>query len=320
MKLTIHPEALRLARDKKGWTQKELSAESNISIEQISRWERSVTNGNLRASSRDRLTAALNVRWEELSTPPLAQESKASHKVPVSFRVDLGFKNKLKLASRRYNVSQADIIELAPLLFLIAAEGSLAARKNQVDDIEKQFEEILGNSQKYAPLLSATLYNESEFKKATEFERVLIRNKKIWGLENYFQPDFHRALYSGVLDIFENDSFEPFYNFLENSIKEFPLDIPDEELPKEAKGPDYCYANQSEYRIAANTLKEITGITGKLEFDCEVFDWISAGYIDLNELIKVKQNSSSDDFDDWLQKKHEEVKVVLDSEKIEFDC
>ena len=66
---TINPDALKKARKKLGLTQDQLAQKSGCSKEQISRWERGKSL-EIRASSRDRLTRALSVGWDELARPP----------------------------------------------------------------------------------------------------------------------------------------------------------------------------------------------------------------------------------------------------------
>ena len=149
MNLTLHPEALKAARKNRGWSQKELAEESNLSIEQISRWERSPQPTKPRSSSRKRLIEALRVSWEELSKAPSHQGEEESKILPTEqlhYRIKSSVKNALVLASRRYNIKEVDIIELAPLLFLIAAEKSLAVRETNIDAIEEQFDETFKNS------------------------------------------------------------------------------------------------------------------------------------------------------------------------------
>jgi len=80
-------------------------------------------------------------------------------------------------------------------------------------------------------------------------------------------------------------------------------------------GPGATFGRRAAYRIAANTLKEITG---EQEFDFELLGLIAEGSINLNEVIKEKQNSSPDDHRDWLLKNYLETMAIRDLESKEL--
>ena len=90
MEQTINPKALKSARKKREWSQKELAEKCNLSPAQVSRWERG-KGGRVQARSRENLTQALGVDWEELTRAPDDEDETTlpwrRPKVQLNFRV-----------------------------------------------------------------------------------------------------------------------------------------------------------------------------------------------------------------------------------------
>lgn len=130
----IRPERLRRLRERRGWTLKRLGLESGMSPAQIRRVEKGDV-GEGRGYTLERLSKALRVEREVLTGDAplgeamLPQEAKVQLGARVSAEVRLAF----DLVSRRYGAGVRDLIQLAPLLFVLVAEGSLAARAERLE-------------------------------------------------------------------------------------------------------------------------------------------------------------------------------------------
>jgi transcriptional regulator with XRE-family HTH domain len=133
---------LRLSQD-------ELAARAKLSKETIHRLERGRQSG-MRQKTLSGLATALGVEpgvlTGELPAPlrdePAAgaPDAKLFETYPLNYRVDGAVRNAFTLAALRYRIPIARIVELAPLLFVIAAENSLKRRTEKLDELEAVFE------------------------------------------------------------------------------------------------------------------------------------------------------------------------------------
>lgn len=118
------------ARRKKGWTQVELSdaTKPKVDVSTISRIERGKPS-RVRANTVRALAKALDVQPDNLG--PTAEAERDVMKI----RIETAARNALTLVALRYRISRESIIEVAPLLFFIAAEQSLKERQKRITDV-----------------------------------------------------------------------------------------------------------------------------------------------------------------------------------------
>ena len=128
----LNPDALTAVRTKKGWTQLRLSeaTKPRINVSTISRIERGKPS-RVRESTVKQLANALGVQPTELCKDATSEPDLV--KVPMDVRA----RNALALVAKRYGVVRRTIIELAPLLFYIAAEQSLRSRRQHLEEIRE---------------------------------------------------------------------------------------------------------------------------------------------------------------------------------------
>ncbi len=114
------------ARVKKGWTQVELSeaTKPRVDVSTISRIERGPTR--VRAKTLEALSNALEIQRESLC--PVAEAERDVMKL----RIGSAARNALTLVALRYKIKREHVIEIAPLLFFIAAEQSLRVRQEKI--------------------------------------------------------------------------------------------------------------------------------------------------------------------------------------------
>jgi transcriptional regulator with XRE-family HTH domain len=126
----LNGKALTEARRKKGWTQVELSeaTKPKVDVSTISRIERGKPT-RVRTNTLRVLAKALDVQPESLC--PAAEAERDVMKL----RIEAAARNALTLVAHRYRISRESIIEIAPLLFFIAAEQSLNERQSRIADV-----------------------------------------------------------------------------------------------------------------------------------------------------------------------------------------
>jgi transcriptional regulator with XRE-family HTH domain len=126
----LNGKALTEARRKRGWTQVELSevTKPKVDVSTISRIERGKPT-RVRANTLRALAKALDVQPESLC--PAAEAERDVMKL----RIEAAARNALTLVAHRYRIGRESIIEIAPLLFFIAAEQSLKERQNRIADV-----------------------------------------------------------------------------------------------------------------------------------------------------------------------------------------
>lgn len=129
-KATVLGSELEKARKRLGWTQEELSKKCGVNVSTIYRLERDKPT-RIRASTLERLSAVMGVRPSDLTQKAAPEPERDFMKV----RIGSAARNALALVASRYRVPRERIIEIAPLLFLVAAEASLLGRRANVREL-----------------------------------------------------------------------------------------------------------------------------------------------------------------------------------------
>jgi len=134
----LNGKALVEARRKRNWTQAELSEATRpkIDISTISRIERGKPT-RVRESTLKGLARALDV--DPGSLCPTAE----AERDVVKLRIESAARNALTLVARRYGISRESVVEVAPLLFFIAAEQCLQERKKRIVKIRDAADTLL---------------------------------------------------------------------------------------------------------------------------------------------------------------------------------
>ena len=129
----INPDRLRFWLNKCRLSQKELAAKIGTDVGTVSRWKTGKTR-KIRSSKLAKLCEVLGVTQTELCADgPLSEAGDAAPRGQVTMMLDTACRNALALVARRYGVTRQQIVEVAPLLFAIIAEQSLAERRNRLD-------------------------------------------------------------------------------------------------------------------------------------------------------------------------------------------
>jgi DNA-binding Xre family transcriptional regulator len=150
MKQRVDPERLNAAMARKrltvkGLARKASSAEHTISERTISRLRSGKEAGGVRRQNIEALATALDMQpgslTGELPAPGADQpESPFSpQKTRWNIRLPTEIRNAYSLVAIRYRIPAARIVELAPLVFLLMAEQSLASRKQRLKEMREAY-------------------------------------------------------------------------------------------------------------------------------------------------------------------------------------
>ena len=102
-----------------------------------------------------------------------------------------------KLPSVRYNISQQQIVELAPFLFCWAAEASLRQRRDKIMQVERAYENV-GNLEQELPHLPASNFAYSE---VIAVERQSIENRDLFAIRIKNGDTFLEGTFSRFSDM-----------------------------------------------------------------------------------------------------------------------
>ena len=281
---TIHPEALKAARERQQMTQEQLAKAAGCTKDTVSRWERG-TSKRVRSHLRKPLCNALGVKWEKLTTSPERisdQPRDIFGQTLIKMLVSKRARAALQLVALRYNIKPRDVVELAPLLFLIIAERSLMDRKQRLDELDVLIEEASRSLPKhmFGIVAPRNVYGEDP----SHEEKLSIEAKDIFGLKLPDPSDENEE---------RRQEANPFINFI--------LDLT-RELPKDAVDFIETYDGDEidDYQIAGDTLRERTGITDDEERGEELLSVIRRGEIDLAECLRVRRDRDDLGYREWL--------------------
>lgn len=300
----LNPAALKAARKrangKRGFTQQQLAERIGCGKDTVSRWERGESR-RVRAHLREPLCKALGVEWEALITPPGPPETPRPFGLTrmqrwVSRHVDPA----LLLVAERYGIRPSDVLDIAPLLFLIVAERSLLERRRRLDEIYAMQEEADRRvSEKSAHLGGIVVARSISADAMLEQEENSLGERDIFGhlIEYEFRGE---------------DDEGPFVHFVRGLA---------EGLPRDAVTSIESYGGDTidNYRVADDTLRELTGVAED-ESGVGILDYIRSGGIKFNECLNERRKRDDADYRQWLRDALAEAKEASDRELLErFD-
>ena len=131
----IGAQNLKALRTSKGWSRNQLADRSGVSERQLARIES--TGGAVRMTTRKKIAEALGVDREKLSgANSVPRNPEKLEDVGLRVRVSPQLQLAYDLVSFRYGPTRREIVELAPLLFVLLAEGSLAWRLERAEKVD----------------------------------------------------------------------------------------------------------------------------------------------------------------------------------------
>ena len=293
----INPKTLRDARKRQRLTQQQLADAIKCSKDTVSRWERG-TSRRVRSHLRKPLCDTLRVSWEKLTGPDDQSE------VPVSLGwTKIPFKKNIRaalhLVALRYDIHPHDVLDLAPLLFVIAAEQSLLWRKRHLEEIDSTWREAEEKLFDYAGHLGGIIaVRTSSADDQLHEEEKSLSQRDVFGRSIRYE---HWT---------EGDE-GPFLHYIRGLVK----DLPDGAVTSiESNDGDMIES----YQIAEDTLEQYTGLSGNEEQTRKIFHYIRNGSINLNACIRAKRDSSESDYQQWLSNELERAEESRREELLEI--
>ncbi len=251
--LEIDPRNLRALRKAKRLSRRQLAVKSRVSERQLARLESS--RKAVRSTTFRRIAEALGTDSKELSgASPLQPAPAPPEDVHVGLRVSPQLRLAYDLVRLRYGPTRKQIVELAPLLFVLLAEGSLAWRKKrvgEVDELVHRLHELGKDSQLYF-----AKYVEDVCEAAVEVEKTSIRSADVLGDtvrgEDYLYQRFTEDDLYGVV---------PFADYLCNLAEDMGIEGIVDFYPNDSDamvGYDTIWGAEP-YEVCRDRLAELTG-------------------------------------------------------------
>jgi transcriptional regulator with XRE-family HTH domain len=310
----IDPAILKRLREAKGWTQDVLAEKTGLyglpkidkqTISRLERGDRSKT----RSRTIEQLARALSVEPAVLTGEKPAPErqreaSSLDVRSQLNVRVGTAPRNALSLAARRYRVEPSQIVELAPFLFVWAAEESLRQRRDKMVEVKRACD-AARDAESGIRHLPIPNYTYTEEKIAAESESVELRD--LFGSSTQESTHYLDPYFS-----FDWETENPFALFLRNLVVPFGNVAAFEEWSGEWT-PQYRVCPDEAAALVGgdhNTAEEIINglvalsempkeIRGKADMAKERAEWVRSkaeeyrkqSLLDLAELGLVSQDS-----------------------------
>ena len=263
--------------------QQDLADKIGCTKDTVSRWERG-TSRRVRSHLRQPLSDALRIPWKKLTEQPEQTSESPKDSLGLSTWIKTPIRKdartSLQLVAERYNVRPRDVLEIAPLLFLIVAERSLLERERRLQEIyatlQEAEERLLDNKAHLGGIIAARSVSADD---QLREEDKSIGQKDIFG--RLIKYEFWREGDEG-----------PFVHFIRELAKGLPKDVMCEIDSFDGDTIDT-------YRVADDTLRERTGISEDDELG-EALNYIRMGDIDFAECLRVKRDQDEAGYRQWL--------------------
>lgn len=291
----INPAELRKALQRQHLTQQALADKIGCTKDTVNRWMRGKTR-RVRSHLRPRLEEALNVPFETLTRPPEGvdpgwHDEMSPKMVEMRFSLRPEIRAALRLVALRYGIPPTTVMELAPLLFLLAAERSLLTYKKELEEIRAKYKE--GDRLRNAMFDRLVSPDRSTTSFDFDLEQLeeAIATRDIFGRKLLFLTTSYLK------------SVDPLATFLDDEAKQLPNGAVTKIVALRYE-PFQIY-----YEIAEDTLRERTGLQeGDPALTC-----LLAGDIDLDECLRIKRTRDDEGYRQWLREELDRIAQEPDS-------
>lgn len=216
--MKIDPERLRILRQQKGLTRAELHKRSGLSERTIQRLENEPDRSQKsQEHTLNSLAKALGVESGVLTGElPLPESDNAPAENPDLVQIGAKITPKARLAydliKRRYGVSATEVINMAPLFFVLLAEGSLAQRRKKLKKADEAIDLLSQDNESGEKII----FSESVGHVSNAYKLIeeSIDKADIFGEHLFSDPHFP------ISDPFDFTEENPFANYLRKLAKE----------------------------------------------------------------------------------------------------
>ncbi|MBU6497182.1 MAG: helix-turn-helix transcriptional regulator [Rhodospirillales bacterium] len=298
MRKPIDGLRVKALREQQKFTQKELAERAKISVDSLSRIENSRQSGKA-SRTVDGLAGALGVPFDVLTgDAPMPEATKpegSGDRYQINVRVDGAIRNAFSLAAMRYKISASQIIELAPFLFVVAAEQSLRRRRAHVAEVQaalNKAEELSNASRSYLLSNLAYVVGSSPYLDA---ERVSIESRDLRAerLDEVLRSHLLER-YDTVEESYDDARDNPFVVSLRESADGLGIGEIDRFWPGET---EYCICRAEAVAFAGG--------------DEEIAEFILDGSILIREVpVELLKKGAEGPRTAWLRAKAEEIRAL----------
>ena len=181
--MPVDPKRLTELRKRKGLSQTQLATRAKISPRQIARIEREAAAASTaRDKTLNNLAKALdvepNVLAGEMPMPAASTASPHGRLRQVSAWVLPHVGLAYTLVMRRYGVSLTTLVNIAPLMFVLLAEGSFAWRREKLKEVEEATERLNSSGSRH---LLSTFGGADRAARGEDAERQSIESRNLFG-------------------------------------------------------------------------------------------------------------------------------------------
>ena len=181
--MPIDPKRLAELRKRKGLNQTQLAMRANISPRQIARLESEASAGSTaRERTINSLAEALDVKPNVLTgvmpMPEASMPSSPGRVRQVSAWIQPNVGLAYALIKRRYGVSLTTLVNAAPLMFVLLAEGSFAWRREKLKEVEEAAERLNCSGSRH---LLSTFGGAARAANGEDAERQSIECRNLFG-------------------------------------------------------------------------------------------------------------------------------------------
>ena len=218
----IDSDRLRTLRKAQGLSRARLAERSRVSERTIQRWETgSGASRAVREHTLNQLAKVLRVEPDVLtgeSPLPVSSDNPAPRPQSVQIGAQVAPKARLAydLVRRRYGVTLTEVVNMAPLLFVLLAEGSLAWRRKMLEEADEAIGRLEGMQDQTGIGLfnisagratDASFHEQESIEKVDLFGTHLLESTTYWGVEP-FDPSETNP-FAGYLRKLANDLGTP---------------------------------------------------------------------------------------------------------------
>jgi transcriptional regulator with XRE-family HTH domain len=298
MRKPIDGKRVKSLRERLRLSQKDTAEKAKISVDSLSRIERGRQTGKAR-NTFENLSRVLGVTVDVLTgdapLPPVASMPEASgDHYQINVRVDGAIRNAFSLATLRYRIPAKQIIELAPLLFVIAAEQSLQRRSARVAEFESAVDKVrnLGEASHSYFLLAQAIQIGSPSNVRAERKSIESRDILAERIDEFL--DWNSIVHDEEIMPYKDARDNPFVQSLRESVD----------------GLNVAWINQiwrdeAEYEVCPDEIDNLAG------GDVEIAAMISGGSILIRDIpADMLRDESGERRKEWLQAKAAEVRTA----------
>ena len=291
--MSIDAERLKQLRDRKGWSRAVLAERSQISVRQITRIETGEAKGTkVRSLTISRLAKALNVESGVLTSDEPLPGATRPGGVGISRQVSAWIMPEVSLAyaviKMRYGINLTSLVNMAPLLFVLLAEGSLVWRREKLQELKDALQPVDDLVVGYRRFVGGASAHVTE---GVSLEEQSIENRDLFG---------ETIAYSGAFDLgHDPDKHNPFADYL----RELAERIGDPDIVKDGwihdDGP---LKELPAFLICAGDVDRFTGNSDRLK------EALRLGLIRLNDMPdKLFADGAEDERIEWLEQAFEDL-------------